>query len=74
VQVSTDASFATLEFDQVVPGSQLELPTPQPGTHFVRTQVVLPGGRAGTWSSAQRFEVPRQHPWGLLFLLLLPLL
>jgi len=74
VQVSPDASFATTEFDQVVPGSSLELPTPPSGPHFVRTQVVLPDGRAGTWSAAQRFEVPYKRPWGLLLLLLLPLL
>ena len=75
VQVSTDVNFATTEFDQVVPGSRLELPTPKSGTYFVRTQVVLPDGRAGTWSSSQRFEVPYKHPWGLLILMvLLPLL
>lgn len=74
VQMSTDASFARTDHDQVVPGASLQLPTPQPGIYFVRTQVVLPDGRAGNWSSAQRFEIPRKHPWGLLFLLLLPLL
>jgi hypothetical protein len=40
----------------------------------VRTQVVLPDGRAGNWSAAQRFDVPYKRPWGLLLLLLLPLL
>jgi hypothetical protein len=75
VQVSTDVNFATTEFDQVVAGSRLELPTPKSGTYFVRTQVVLPDGRPGTWSSSQRFEVPYKHPWGLLLLMvLLPLL
>jgi len=74
VQVSGDASFATTEYDQVVPGSSLELPTPPSGPHFVRTQVVLPDGRVGTWSAAQRFDVPYKRPWGLLLLLLLPLL
>ncbi len=75
VQLAPDADFSRTEFDQVVPGARLELPTPPPGAYFVRTQVVLSEGRAGSWSSAQRLEVPAQrHPWGLLFLLLLPLL
>lgn len=75
VQLSSDASFAKPEFDQTVPGASLELPTPAAGVYYVRTQVVLPGGRVGSWSSPQTFEVPRKHPWGwLLLLLLLPLL
>lgn len=74
VQLATDANFATLQFDQVVPGTRLALPTPSPGTYFVRTQVVLPDGRVGSWSSPQTFDVPRTFPWGLLLLLLLPLL
>ncbi len=75
VQLSTDASFDKPEFDQTVSGASLDLPMPAPGVYFVRTQVVLPGGRVGSWSSPQTFEVPRKHPWGwLLLLLLLPLL
>lgn len=75
VQLSTDAGFDKPEFDQTVPGARLDLPTPPPGVYYVRTQVVLPGGRVGAWSSPQKFEVPRKHPWGwLLLLLLLPLL
>ena len=75
VQLSTDASFAKVEFDKTVPGASLDLPTPAPGVYYVRTQVVLPGDRVGSWSSPQTFEVPRKHPWGLLLLLLLlPLL
>ena len=76
VQLSTNASFDKPEFDQTVPGARLDLPTPAPGVYYVRTQVVLPGGRVGTWSSPQKFEVPRKHPWTplLFLLLLLPLL
>ena len=73
VQLAGDAGFASPQFDQVVPGTRLDLPTPAAGTYFVRTQVVLPDGRVGAWSSPQKFEVPRTYPWGLL-LLLLPLL
>ena len=73
VQVSAEADFASTVLDQVVPGSRLALPTPAPGIYFVRTQVVLAEGRAGKWSSSQRFEVPRKPLWGLL-LLLIPLL
>ncbi|MEO8119891.1 MAG: FecR domain-containing protein [Rhodoferax sp.] len=74
VQLAPDADFSRTEFDQVVPGARLELPTPPPGAYFVRTQVVLSEGRAGSWSSAQRLDVPtKRHPWALL-LLLLPLL
>ena len=76
MQMSTDASFAKPEFDQTVPGARLDLPTPPPGVYYVRTQVVLPGDRVGAWSSPQKFEIPKKHPWTpLLFLLLLfPLL
>lgn len=74
VQLATDVGFASPQFDQVVPGSRLDLPTPAPGVYFVRTQVVLPDGRVGGWSSPQKFEVPRTFPWALLLLLLLPLL
>ena len=73
VQVSPDINFSSTVHDQVVPGSRLELATPAPGIYFVRTQVVLAEGRAGKWSSPQRFEVPRKPLWGLL-LLLIPLL
>ena len=75
VQMDSDASFARPQVDQVVPGASLELPTPAPGVYFVRTQVMLPDGRVGAWSSPQSFEVPKKPPWGwLLLLLLLPLL
>ena len=73
VQVSTDANFLTTAYDQVVPGSRLELPKPDPDMYYVRTQVILSKDRVGQWSSVQRFEVPRNPPWALL-LLLLPLL
>ena len=74
VQLSRDAEFSATEFDQVVPGASLELPSPEPGVHYVRMQLVLPDGGSGPWSTAQRFEVPKNHPWLLLLLLLLPLL
>jgi hypothetical protein len=74
IQLATDASFANPQFEQVAPGTRLDLPTPAPGVYFVRTQVVLPDGRVGAWSSPQTFEVPRKYPWALLLLLLLPLL
>ena len=74
VQLAPEADFSRPEFDQVVPGARLELPTPVPGAYFVRTRVVLSEGRAGSWSAAQRLDVPaKRHPWALL-LLLLPLL
>ena len=80
IQLATDPSFASPQFDQVVAGARLDLPTPAPGAYFVRTQVVLPDGGVGVWSSPQKFEVPqkfeapRKYPWPLLLLLLLPLL
>ena len=76
VQVATDADFAKPEFDKTVPGARLDLPTPPPGIYYVRTQVVLPGDRVGAWSSPQKFEIPKKHPWTplLFLLLLLPLL
>ena len=74
IQLATDPSFASPQFDQVVSGARLDLPTPAPGAYFVRTQVMLPDGRGGVWSSPQKFEVPRKYPWALLLLLLLPLL
>ncbi len=80
VQISRDVSFASRQLDQLVPGARLDLPTPAPGTYFVRAQVVLPEGVVGVWSSPQTFtvpqvvEAPRPFPWGLLLLLLLPLL
>ena len=74
VQLSTQADFSGATFDQVVSGASLELPKPPAGTYHVRTQVVLPDGSVGAWSSTQRFEVPQkpaswQWPWLLLFLL-----
>lgn len=74
VHLSRDAEFAATEYDQVVPGASLELPSPEPGVHYVRMQLVLPDGGSGPWSTAQRFEVPKKHPWLLFLLLLLPLL
>ena len=81
VQVSVDPGFSTTEFDQVVQGASLDLPSPKPGTYQVRTRIVLPDGSSGPWSAVQRFEVPApaparepSRPWYLLLLLLLPLL
>ena len=75
VQLSTDANFAKPEFEQTVPGASLELPTPAPGAYYVRTQVVLPGDRVGSWSSPQKIEIPKKYPYApLLLLLLSPLL
>ena len=80
VQVARDAGFDKPELDQVVAGSSLQMPEPQPGMLFVRTQVVLPDGASGPWSEVQRFEVPKKEvpatpfPWPVLLLLLLPLL
>lgn len=71
VQVAPTDDFAQPEYDEQVPGARLDLPTPAAGVHFVRTQVVLPDGSAGSWSDAQHFEVPRkpQYGWWLLLLL-----
>ena len=75
VQVAKDAKFSRIEFDQVVPGSRLALPTPAAGELFVRTQVVLTEQRVGNWSSVQRFEVPTKNDWSwLLMALLIPVL
>ena len=79
VQVSRSADFAQPVFDQVVAGTSLSLPQPEPGTYHVRTRLVLPDASQGPWSDAQRFEVapapePPSHPWYLLLILLLPLL
>ena len=80
VQLARDAAFDKPELDQVVPGSNLQLPDPQPGLLYVRTQVVLPDGGSGPWSAVQRFEVPKKDvppapfPWPVLLFLLLPLL
>ena len=78
IQVSSDASFSSTEFDQVVQGTSLGLPGLKPGAYQVRTRIVLPDGSNGPWSAVQRFEVPAPapppRPWYLLLLLLLPLL
>lgn len=79
VQVSRTADFAQAEFDQVVPGSSLNLPKPTPGTYHIRTRLVLPDGSRGPWSAVQTFELapppaPPSRPWLLLIPLLLPLL
>lgn len=79
VQVSLTSDFAQAEFDQVVPGSSLNLSKPVPGTYHVRTRLVLPDGSRGPWSAAQQFTLapppaPPSHPWWLLIPLLLPLL
>jgi hypothetical protein len=77
VQVSRDPAFASTVVDQVVAGASLDLPQPQAGAYHVRTQLLLPDGASGPWSAVQRFEVsepPPRHPWGMLLLLLLPLL
>ncbi len=74
VQLSHEANFSTTAYDQVVSGASLVLPSPKAGIYYVRTQIVLADGGAGPWSAVQRFEVPQQHPWWLLLLLLLPML
>jgi hypothetical protein len=77
--VSRTADFAQPDFDQVVPGSRLNLPKPAPGTYHIRTRLVLPDGSRGPWSAVQQFTLapppaPPSRPWLLLIPLLLPLL
>ena len=81
IQVARDPAFANLIVDKTVPGTSLELGSPEPGVVYVRTRVVLPDASVGAWSAEQRFEIPKppepEPPrpfWPWLLLLLLPLL
>lgn len=73
LQVATDAEFAQIEHEAVVRGTSAELPAPKGGSHYVRTQPVMPDGSGAPWSATQRFEAPGGGPWWLL-LVILPLL
>ena len=79
VQVASEPTFAKPLHDQTVKALQISIDTPGPGTYFVRTLALLPGGKEGPWSAPQRFEVaPPPTDWRPYFLLipllLLPLL
>lgn len=73
VQVARDKAFAQLLLDDTTARTELLLPQPEPGAHFVRVRAVGADGRAGSFGETQVVEVPRSWPWWWL-LLPLPLL
>lgn len=72
LQLAHDAAFNELVQDtDGLKEPMLRLARPAPGEYFMRVQATDADGFVGPWTAPQRFEVPDDSPWYLMFLLVL---
>ena len=72
LQLARDAAFSDpLQDKEGLTEPGLKLPRPDPGEYFLRVQATDADGFVGPWTAPQRFEVPDDTPWYLMFLLVL---
>ena len=73
-QFSRDEAFSKIIYDEVTQVSQITLQKPAGGTYYLRIKTIESDGFKGPWGPAQTIEIPREKPYWLMLLLLLPLL
>ena len=73
-QFSRNETFTDIIFDDIIPASQITIEKPSGGTYYLRIKTIEPDGFEGPWGQPQIIEIPRDIPYWLMLLLLLPLL
>lgn len=73
-QFARDAAFTEIIHDEMTAATQVTVANPGGGTYYLRTKTIEADGFQGPWGSAQMVEIPRDMPYWLLILMLLPLL
>ncbi|HBV21724.1 MAG TPA: hypothetical protein DEF07_08410, partial [Nitrosomonas sp.] len=73
-QFARDAAFSDIIYDEMTAASQFTVQKPDGGTYYLRIKTIESDGFQGPWGPPQLIEVPRDMPYWLMLLLLLPLL
>ncbi|MFK5950412.1 MAG: FecR domain-containing protein [Methylococcales bacterium] len=73
-QMSEDENFTELLVDKYTDIPGFEIPRPNGGEYFIRSQTIDPDGFVGPFSAPQSINVPRDYYWLLTLLPLLALL
>jgi len=73
-QFARNEDFTDILHDEVTTASRMSVENPGGGTYYLRTKTIESDGFQGHWGPAQIIEVPRDMPYWLFMLLLLPLL
>lgn len=73
-QFARDAAFTEIIYDEMTTAARVTVANPGGGTYYLRTKTIEADGFQGPWGSAQVVEIPRDMPYWLLILILLPLL
>jgi len=73
-QFARDAAFTEIIHDEMTMAARVTVKNPGGGTYYLRTKTIEADGFQGPWGTPQIIEVPRDMPYWLLILLLLPLL
>jgi hypothetical protein len=73
-QFARDAAFNEIIHDEMTTAARVTVANPGSGTHYLRTKTIESDGFQGPWGAAQIVEIPRDIPYWLMILMLLPLL
>ncbi|SFK32870.1 FecR family protein [Nitrosomonas aestuarii] len=73
-QLARDAAFSDIIYDEMTSASQITTQKPDGGTYYLRIKTIESDGFHGPWGPNQLIEIPRDMPYWLMLLLLLPLL
>ncbi|MCP5245305.1 MAG: FecR domain-containing protein [Burkholderiales bacterium] len=73
-QFSRDKTFTDIIVDEITPASRMSIEKPPGGTYYLRIKTIESDGFEGPWGPLQTIEIPRDIPYWLMLLLLLPLL
>jgi hypothetical protein len=72
-QLAKDLQFDAVIVDRRVSESQLTIPRPESGFHYLRMRIIDADGYVGPYGPTQRITVPPDNHWPLLFLTILGL-
>ncbi|SES84437.1 FecR family protein [Nitrosomonas marina] len=73
-QFARDESFSDIIHDETTEASSITIQKPAGGTYFLRIKTIESDGFEGPWGLPQMVEIPRDFPYWMMLLLLLPLL
>jgi hypothetical protein len=65
LQVGKDADFENLEFTQITPATEQQIPEVTDGTYYIRVRELLDEKTFGKWSRVTKFSIQLQKPEAL---------